>query len=71
MLFAANRGVLDNVENLKIQEFKTEWFKYLTASLADIEAKLNTGSKLLPEDEETLLAEQEKFRDNIFLAVKA
>ena len=71
ILFAANKGILDSVDNLKIQEFKAEWFKYLTANLANIESKLNAGNKLLPEDEETLLTEQEKFRDNIFLAVKA
>ena len=71
ILFAANRGVLDAVDNLKIQEFKTEWFKYLTANLSNIESKLNTGNKLLSEDEDKLLSELEKFRDNIFTAVKA
>lgn len=71
ILFAAERGVLDNVDNDKIAEFKNEWFKYLSANAADLEVIVNTGDKLSSEDEDRLLKELEKFRDTVFTGLAA
>lgn len=68
ILFAANKGILDTVENDKIAQFKSEWFKYLSANLSDLETRLNKGSKLEKEDETLLQSELEKFRNNLFLS---
>lgn len=70
ILYAVNKGILDNVPNNKISEFKTEWFKYLAANLSELESKLNAGNKPTPEEEATLTKHLEKFRDSMFVAVK-
>jgi len=69
MLFASNKGVLDNVANNRIQEFKTEWFKYLAINLKALETKLNEGSKPSEPEEQELLRNLEKFRDSLFASV--
>ena len=66
ILFAVNKGALDNVDNHKIAQFKAEWFKYLEANLSHFEAKLNAGDKLDAEEEKTLLEEINKFIENLF-----
>ncbi|MFH0702363.1 MAG: F0F1 ATP synthase subunit alpha [bacterium] len=66
ILFAANRSILDNINNDKIPEFKQKWFDYLTANLHDIEEKLNAGNKLDKNEEESLYSSLEKFRDVVF-----
>lgn len=70
ILFAINKGILDEVPNNKIAAFKSEWFKYLSANLSEFESRLNTGKKLNSEEESELISELEKFRDNIFASVK-
>jgi F-type H+-transporting ATPase subunit alpha len=66
IIFAANKGVLDDVENKDIQRFKQEWFKYLSAQGKEIEAKLNAGDKPTPEDEKALIEHLTKFKQNMF-----
>jgi F-type H+-transporting ATPase subunit alpha len=66
IIFAANRGVLDNVENNDIQRFKTEWFKYFSTQAKDVETKLNLGDKPSAEDEKALYDHLVKFKDNFF-----
>jgi F-type H+-transporting ATPase subunit alpha len=66
ILYAANRGVLDDVDNKEIQRFKAEWFKYLSAQAKEIETKLNTGDKLSSEDEQALLDALNKFKSTFF-----
>jgi F-type H+-transporting ATPase subunit alpha len=66
IIFAANRGVLDNVENNDIQRFKTEWFKYFSTQAKEVEAKLNTGDKPSADDEKALYDHLVKFKDNFF-----
>lgn len=65
-IFAANRGVLDDVENKDIAKFKTEWFKYLSTQAKDVEAKLNSGDKPSAEDEKALYDQLMKFKENFF-----
>ena len=66
IIFAANRGVLDHVDNKDIPKFKSEWFKYLQTQAKDIEAKLNIGDKPTAEDEKALYDQLVKFKDNFF-----
>lgn len=62
LIFAANRGLLDDVEAKDIQRFKAEWIKYLGASAKDLETKLNTGDKVSAEDEKALADAITKFK---------
>ncbi len=54
ILFAANEGFLDDVENKEIQKFKDAWFEYFEANLPELSSKLNSGSALSDEDKEEL-----------------
>lgn len=71
ILFAADKAILDEVDNDKIAEFKAEWFKYLSAKLPELEALINTGDKLSDEDQSKLSKELVKFRDSVFSATGA
>ena len=66
ILFAANNGILDDVPNEKIAEFKTEWFKYMSSALGAIEEKLNTGAAPTDEEKQLLTDELNKFKESIF-----
>lgn len=66
--FAANKGILDDVEGKNIAKFKAEWFKYLTAQAKDLDAKLNAGDKLSDADEQALVDQLNKFKTNFFKA---
>ena len=68
IIFAANKGVLDDVESKDISKFKTEWFKYLSAQGKEVEAKLNSGSKPTEQEEKALHDQLVKFKDNFFKA---
>lgn len=71
ILFAANKGILDTVDNKAISTFKSEWFPYLAANLKDVEASLNAGDKLEGDNETKMLDELKKFRDSVFTGGKA
>jgi len=66
MIYAANRGVLDDVDNKDIQKFKAEWFKYLSAQAKEVEEKLNSGDKPSAADEKALVDHLVKFKENFF-----
>ena len=55
ILFAANEGILDDVENPKISKFKKEWFVYFNANYSELAQRLNAGSALSDEDKKTLI----------------
>ncbi|MDX2084900.1 MAG: F0F1 ATP synthase subunit alpha [Candidatus Melainabacteria bacterium] len=71
ILFAANRGILDDVANQHIQLFKQEWFPYFTANLASLETKLNLGDKPSEAEENQLLECLKTFRDSAFSVSRA
>ena len=50
ILFAANEGFLDEVDNKKINEYKTGWFEYFEANMPELNKSLNEGAKLSDED---------------------
>ena len=54
ILFAANEGFLDEVDDKKIQEYKNGWFEYFEANMPELNNALNEGAKLSDEDIETL-----------------
>ena len=54
ILFAANEGYLDEVDNKKVNDFKNGWFEYFEANMPELNTKLNKGDKLSDEDKEAL-----------------
>ena len=66
ILVAANNGVLDELDNSKILDFKTQWYTTLSAKYAQLEAKLNAGDKLTAEEDKQLLDGLKQFRDTAF-----
>lgn len=62
ILFAANEGLLDDIETADISRFKKEWFIHLNANLNSLAANLNDGSALSNDDMAELKAELENFR---------
>ena len=68
ILFAANEGILDDVPNTKIAQFKKEWFEYFDSNLSDLSARLNAGSALSDEDKVALKERLENFKSSVFAA---
>ncbi|MCC6976845.1 MAG: F0F1 ATP synthase subunit alpha [Candidatus Melainabacteria bacterium] len=66
IIYAANNGLLDDVEQKDIQKFKAEWFKFLAAQSKDLDAKINSGDKLSKEDETALTDAIKNFKTNFF-----
>jgi F-type H+-transporting ATPase subunit alpha len=62
ILFAANEGILDNIENREIQQFKVDWFTHFNANMPDLVERLNNGAALSDEDKQTLKNELIKFK---------
>lgn len=62
ILFAANEGILDDVQNSEIQRFKREWFAHLEQNLKSLSDNLNDGSALSDEDKAELKKELETFK---------
>ena len=54
ILYAANEGLLDDIDNVQIGRFKKEWFVYFNANFSDLVERLNGGSALSDEDKKTL-----------------
>ena len=50
ILFAANEGYLDEVDNKMIPEFKSGWFERFEAKMPELNKALNEGAKLSDED---------------------
>jgi F-type H+-transporting ATPase subunit alpha len=61
ILFAANEGFLDEVDNKKVQEYKAGWFEYFEANMPELDKRLNEGDKLSDEDKEALRAQLEAY----------
>ena len=61
ILFAANEGFLDDVDNKSMIKFKKEWFDYFEANLAELNDRLNAGAKLENDDMDALRTHLESF----------
>ncbi len=62
ILFAANEGLLDDIENSRIQKFKKDWFIYFNANLSELAQRLNEGSALSDEDKAALTESINSFK---------
>ena len=62
ILFAANEGLLDDVDNTLIAKFKKEWFMHLNSNLKELSDKLNAGSALSDDDKKQLRESIENFK---------
>jgi F-type H+-transporting ATPase subunit alpha len=54
ILFAANEGLLDEIDNRNILNFKKDWFEYYNANMTELAKKLNEGEALTDEDKMAL-----------------
>ncbi len=61
ILFAANEGFLDDVDNKKINAFKAGWFEFFEANMPELSKQLNEGSKLSDDDIKALKAQLEAY----------
>ena len=66
ILFAANEGLLDDIENKDIQQFKQDWFTYYNANMKDLIERLNKGEALTDSDKEALKYEIIKFKGELW-----
>ena len=55
ILFAANEGILDDIENSNIARFKKEWFTYFDANFEELAKHLNEGAALSEDDKKVLV----------------
>ena len=65
ILFAANDGYLDDVENKDIQKFKEGWFEYFNSKLPELVERLNNGSNLEDADMEALRKELDAYKSSL------
>ena len=68
ILFAANDGIIDDIDNNKIAQFKKEWFEYFKSNLSELESKLNSGAALSDEDKIQLRESLDTFKSSVFSA---
>ncbi len=61
ILFAANEGFLDDIDNKKINEYKVGWFEHFNANLPELVQRLNDGANLEDADCEVLKKELEVY----------
>ena len=66
ILFAANEGYLDNVDNKDMNKFKTDWFSYFDANLKELAENLNNRAALSDEDKAKLREHLDKFKVSFF-----
>jgi len=64
ILFAANEGFLDEIDNKNIQSYKSGWFEYFEANMPELNKALNEGAKLSDEDTVALKAKLEEYGKN-------
>ena len=66
ILFAANEGYLDNVEDKDMNKFKQGWFDYFGANLKELADKLNDRAALSDEDKAQLREHLDKYKISFF-----
>ena len=63
ILFAANEGVLDDIDNKNISQFKKDWFDYYSANMPQLIERLNNGEALTDDDKKDLSKNLESFKN--------
>ena len=66
LIYAANKGLIDDVDAKDILKFKGGWVKYLAANAKEVETKLNSGAKPSEADEKALADAILNFKQNFF-----
>ncbi len=66
ILFAANEGLLDDVNDLRIKDFKNGWFDFFEANMKELVQRLDNGEKLSDEDKVELTKMVNKYKTNFF-----
>lgn len=66
ILFAANEGFLDDIDNIRIKDFKSGWYDYFEANLKELSAKMNASEKLTEDDMNSLRKELTNYKTNFF-----
>mgnify|MGYP001557595986 FL=1 len=67
VIFAAGKGLLDDIEDNKISDFKKEWFEYFSANNKELKEILDKGDKWDDKIIEELLESLNKFKENLFV----
>lgn len=67
IIFAADKGILDDIDNAKVIGFKEEWFKYFKSNNPKLKEKLDSGIALDDEIANELLKTIKNFKDNLFV----
>ena len=62
-MFAANEGVLDDIENKNISQFKKDWFDYYSANMPQLIERLNNGEALTDDDKKDLSKNLDSFKN--------
>ena len=65
ILFAANEGFLDDIDNKNINDYKNGWFEYFEANMPELSKRLNEGAKLSEEDIEAVKIQLETYGKNL------
>ncbi|MBQ9245010.1 F0F1 ATP synthase subunit alpha [bacterium] len=66
ILFAANEGLLDDIDNSKIKDFKQGWFDFFDANMKELAERLNNGEKLSDDDKTALSERLNAYKLNFF-----
>ena len=61
ILFAANEGYLDDIEDKDITSYKNGWFEYFEANMPELSKALNEGAKLSDDNIAALKAKLEEY----------
>ncbi len=61
ILFAANEGYLDDIEDKDITSYKNGWFEYFEANMPELSKALNEGAKLSDDNIADLKAKLEEY----------
>lgn len=67
IIFAAGKGLLDDIDDNKISDFKKEWFEYFAANNKELKATLDRGENWDEKIIEELLESLNKFKENLFV----
>ena len=67
VIYAADKGILDDIETSEISQFKDDWYKYFAANHSGLKEKLDRGAKFEADIAEELKSALEKFK-SVFTA---
>jgi F-type H+-transporting ATPase subunit alpha len=67
IIFAGDRGMLDDVETSQISRFKNEWFKFFASNYAELKNKLDRGAAMDDAINTELTEAIQKFKKELFV----